>query len=96
VIYIPVYIVYPKSIKELLTKYTAMGLDLGPLIEAFFPKKKKEKLRVKKSQERPDSRKYIKQATRTIKRAVKEPEELPTRENVPAIREFFENGIETP
>jgi hypothetical protein len=73
-----------------------MGLVLGPLIEAFFPKKKKEKLRAKKSQGIPDSRKYIKRATRIIKRVVKEPDELHTRENVPAIRELFENGIETP
>ena len=73
-----------------------MGFVLEPLIEALFPKKKKEKLRVKKSQGRADSRKYIKRATLIIKKAVKEPDELPIRENVPAIRDLFENGIETP
>ena len=94
--YIQVYIIYPKSIKDILTEINLMGSVFGPFIEAFFPKKKKEKLQVKKRQGIPDSRKYIKRATRIIKRVVKEPKELPISENVPAIRELFENGIETP
>jgi hypothetical protein len=73
-----------------------MVFSFGPLIKAVFPKGKREKLRVKKGQERAYSREYIWQAARVIKQAVKEPDELPAKENVPAIRELFENGAQSP
>ena len=91
-IYIPVYIVYPKSIKDILTEFNSMGFVLGPIARALFPRKKRGKQWVKKGQERADTRKHIKRTTRIIKKTVKEPDELPVGERVPAVREFLKSG----
>jgi hypothetical protein len=73
-----------------------MVFNFGLLLRGKFSRKEMEKPHVKKGKEEEHSRKYIKHASRTIKRVIREPDELPVRENVPAIKELFENGIESP
>jgi hypothetical protein len=73
-----------------------MGFSFGPIIRAVFPNKEKRKPRVTRAQEREVTRQHIRRAASVIKRAVKEPDELPVRENVPAIRDLFDNGAQSP
>lgn len=73
-----------------------MGLNFGQLVRAAFSKKKTGNFQGRKGQDEAHSREYVRRAARAIKQAVKEPDELPIRENVPAIRELFENGAQPP
>ena len=69
-----------------------MGYNLGLLLRGENMKKPK----AEKRRGEEDSREHIRRTLLTIKRVIKEPDELPKHENVPAIKELFENGIETP
>jgi hypothetical protein len=71
-----------------------MGFSFGSIVRAVFPKKKEGESFTEKVQGRPDpdTRKHIKRTTRAIKRAVKEPDDLPPGDDVPAVREVLNNG----
>jgi hypothetical protein len=68
-----------------------MGFSFGAIVKAVFPKKKEKEQPSEKVQEGMDTREHIKRATRTIKKTIKEPDELPQEGNIPAIREFLDN-----
>lgn len=73
-----------------------MGFKFGPLIKAVFPNKEKRKLRVTRAQEREATRQHIRRASSVIKEVVKEPEELPLGEDMPAIKKLLDNGTQSP
>lgn len=73
-----------------------MVFKFGPLIKAVFPNREKRKLRVARAKERAATRQHIRRATSVIKEVVKEPDELPLGEDMPAVKELLNNGTQSP
>lgn len=68
-----------------------MGFSFGSIVTAVFPKKKEGESLTEKVRGRAETREHIKWTTRIIKQAIREPNELPSEDNVPAIAEFLKN-----
>ena len=68
-----------------------MGFSFGSIVRAVFPKKKEGELLTEKVQGRAETREHIKRTTRVIKQAVKEPDDLPLGDDVPAVRDVLNN-----
>lgn len=73
-----------------------MGFGFGSVVKAVFPKKKEGEQSSEKVRDGADTREHIKRAARTIKKTIKEPDELPQEGNIPAVREFLDKDRNSP
>lgn len=69
-----------------------MGFSFGSIVRAVFPKKKEGESFTEKVKGRAETREHIKRTTQIIKQAVKEPDDLPPGDDVPAVREVLNNS----
>ncbi len=72
-----------------------MGLRIETLIKAMFHKEEKERQWIEGVQEqdryaREAKREHIRRVAKVIKKVVKEPDELPPGDDVPAVKKVLE------